>query len=93
MPQNFMRHYYDIYHLLNLKEVKEFIGTEYVAYKKERFGGDDTKISNSDAFKLNNLNDLRIFETAYTETQTLYYQGQINLREIISFINTHLNEL
>lgn len=53
--ENFMRHYYDIYHLLEYPQVQSFVGTkEYHAHKKERFrSGDNQNISENRAFFMN----------------------------------------
>jgi hypothetical protein len=49
-----MRHYYDVYALLQRPEVQAFIGTEaYTAHKAKRFrGGDNPNISQNEAFIL-----------------------------------------
>ena len=66
LPANFIRHYYDLCQLIDRADVQAFIGTEeYEIFKKERFGGDDTKISNSDAFKLHDATDRAVFEKEY----------------------------
>jgi hypothetical protein len=51
-PIDFMRHYYDIYGLLQRPEVQAFIGTaEYHAHKRKRFrGGDNPNIAQNQAF-------------------------------------------
>ena len=53
-PVNFLRHYYDLYHLLGLKRVQAFIGTEeYLAHKARRFRPQDEKdITKNQAFSL-----------------------------------------
>ncbi len=94
IPDNFMRHYYDIYYLLKLKDVQNFIGTQqYTDFKKERFCGDDISIINSDAFKIINTDDLELFQSEYNKTRALYYQGQIELMEILNFIGLYLDKL
>lgn len=45
MPQNFLRHYYDVYCLLGAADVQAFIGTEaYLAHKDARFPAADNKV-------------------------------------------------
>jgi Nucleotidyl transferase AbiEii toxin, Type IV TA system len=53
-PPNFLRHYYDIYSLLERSEVQAFIGTdEYVRHKDRRFRSLDNKnIAKNQAFIL-----------------------------------------
>lgn len=53
-PANFLRHYYDVFCLLDQPEVQDFIGTEaYLAHKDRRFPkADDQNISSNPAFSL-----------------------------------------
>ncbi|UQR68089.1 nucleotidyl transferase AbiEii/AbiGii toxin family protein [Bradyrhizobium sp. C-145] len=46
-PVGFMRHYYDVYELLQRKEVQDFIGTDaYKEHKQKRFRqGDNLNIA------------------------------------------------
>ena len=83
-PVNFMRHYYDIYCLLSVSEVKEFIGTEgYQAHKNKRFPKADNQIlSENQAFLLSDDETHRLFESAYQESSSLYYQDQPSFRDI-----------
>lgn len=91
LPVNFLRHYYDLYQLIEVKEVKEFIGTpEYEAYKKERFHGDDTKVSNSEAFRLTNKEERALFEKEYLNTKSLYFRGQPSFSEILDRLGKSL---
>jgi len=50
-PVNFMRHYYDVYSLLQRSEVQAFIGTdEYKAHKARRFRrADNPNIAQNEA--------------------------------------------
>ncbi len=67
LAANFIRHYYDLYQLINRSDVQQFIGTqEYEDFKKERFGGDDTRVATSDALKLSDPDDRALFEKEYT---------------------------
>ena len=44
LPRRFVRHYYDLYKLLELERVRRFIGTaEYQAYRREKLRGQDAK--------------------------------------------------
>jgi hypothetical protein len=53
-PVNFMRHYYDVYSLLQQPDVQAFVGTEaYRAHKAKRFRqGDNPNIAENQAFLL-----------------------------------------
>jgi hypothetical protein len=87
LPANFIRHYYDLYQLIDREDVQSFIGTlEYESFKKERFGGDDTKVSNSDAFKLTDATDRALFEKEYYRSASLYFKGRPSLDEILNRI-------
>lgn len=52
-PVNFMRHYYDVYSLLQLPEVQAFIGADaYRAHKAKRFSqADNPDIAQNQAFQ------------------------------------------
>ena len=54
-PIDFMRHYYDVYSLLQRPEVQAFVGTEpYRKHKQDRFRqGDNQNIAANEAFLLN----------------------------------------
>jgi hypothetical protein len=94
VPANFIRHYYDLYQLLDRADIRDFIGTEeYQSFKKERFGGDDTKISHSDAFKLTDPRDRALFEKEYFRSASLYFKGRPSLAEILARIGKDLGRL
>jgi hypothetical protein len=94
LPANFIRHYYDLYQLIQRSDVQSFIGTnEYEQFKKERFKSDDTKVSNSDALKLSDPDDLKIFESEYHRSEGLYYFGRPTLKEIITRFAKDLDRL
>lgn len=83
-PVNFMRHYYDIYCLLNVSEVKQFIGTdEYRAHKNKRFPKADNQIlAENQAFLLSDEQTYRLFESAYQDSASLFYQDQPRFKDI-----------
>lgn len=94
IPANFIRHYYDLYQLIDLKEIQAFIGTpEYENFKIERFGRDDTKISHSDAFKLSLPEDRDLFEKEYARSESLYFKGRPTLTAILERIAKDLDRL
>lgn len=94
LPANFIRHYYDLYQLLERQDVKKFIGTEeYQQFKKERFKSDDTKVSNSDAFTLSDSNDKAVFQKEYDRSSGLYYKGRPTLDEILKKFSEYLTKL
>ena len=85
-PRNFMRHYYDLYCLLDLQEIQSFIGTsEYQSRKVRRFrGSDELNISKNPAFFLNDPQEKALFESEYRKTSALYYSGQPDLEKILT---------
>jgi hypothetical protein len=95
MPQNFLRHYYDVYCLLDDPHVQKFIGSpEYIAHKDGRFPAADNKIiAENPAFRLEDPEVRRLFERAYEGTRALYYRGQPSLREILARIGEHIEQL
>ena len=93
LPANFMRHYYDLYKLLERDDVQAFIGTdEYEDFKKERFGRDDTRVRNSGGFNLS-PDDLNVFERAYARSEGLYFRGRPSFQEILARFAEHSNRL
>ncbi len=87
-PINFMRHYYDVYCLLEQPEIQEFIGTyEYKKHKKKRFrSGDNPSIKENEAFILSDMKTRKDFEKAYQDTRALYYKDQPELDLILKKI-------
>ena len=91
-PSNFLRHYYDVYCLLALPEVLEFVGTpEYAARKLQRFRtGDEQVIARNPAFLLENRTEFSRFEAEYQKTAALYYEGQPEFSAILARIRQHV---
>ena len=88
MPQNFLRHYYDVHCLLGDEAVQDFIGTDaYREHKKKRFPeADDPDISRNPAFSLEDPMKRELYERAYADTRALYYRGQPAFGDILSRI-------
>lgn len=94
-PANFMRHYYDIYCLLALPEVQDFIGTPaYEARKKQRFRqGDELVITQNAAFLLDDQAEQARFAREYQKTSSLYYKGQPELADILARIRQFIDKM
>lgn len=94
-PVNFMRHYYDVYCLLQMPEVQAFIGTpEYKTHKKKRFrAGDNPIIAENEAFMLNDATTRKIYANAYMGKSKLYYQTQPEFEDIMKLIAKYLEQL
>lgn len=93
---NFMRQYYDVYQLLQLQEIEDFTGTEeYKAHKADHFRGKDLEIpiSENDAFRLTGTALREEIKTRYQSTAPLYYKGQPDFDEMVSFIGGFLRKL
>jgi len=95
IPQNFLRHYYDIYCLLGDADVQAFLGTEaYVAHKDERFPAADNKvIAENAAFERSDRTTRDRFARAYAATSALYYRGQPSLDDILGRIQKYADRL
>ncbi|WP_205421273.1 nucleotidyl transferase AbiEii/AbiGii toxin family protein [Rhizobium terrae] len=87
-PVNFLRHYYDVYCLLDQPDVQTFIGTKaYNVNKDRRFPKLDNKvISSNPAFSLSEPVAFRRYEHAYEQTADLYHHGRPSLKEILARI-------
>jgi len=86
--ENFMRHYYDIYCLLEEKEVIDFIGTqEYFEHKKVRFRTNDLMdLTQNQAFQIDNPSVLLSYSEQYKISQSLYYKDKPGFEKIIKKI-------
>lgn len=94
-PANFLRHYYDLYCLLALDEVQEFIKTSaYEKRKQQRFrSGDELVIANNPAFTLTDQAQRDLFIKEYKKSSALYYQGQPEFEQILQRISQYINTL
>ncbi|MEI6050428.1 MAG: nucleotidyl transferase AbiEii/AbiGii toxin family protein [Bacteroidota bacterium] len=94
-PNNLMRQYYDVYCLLNNKNVLDFIGTtEYLAHKKERFQGADKDIPliEHPALLLTDIEIRKSFKKHYKDSSNLYYKEQPDFEVILSRIKEHIHK-
>jgi hypothetical protein len=94
-PGNFLRHYYDVYCLLELQEVQEFMNTSaYQERKQQRFrSGDELKIAKNPAFSLSDPAQRDLFAREYKKSSALYYQGQPDFGQLLARIGKHLNSM
>ena len=93
--KNFLRHYYDIYCLLEQAEVQAFIGsTAYQAHKQLRFPkADNQHIASNEAFLLSDPAVRTLYERKYRETAALYYAGQVPFATIFDRIAQYRDRL
>ncbi|AWI53384.1 MULTISPECIES: nucleotidyl transferase AbiEii/AbiGii toxin family protein [Aquabacterium] len=91
-PANFLRHYYDVYCLLQLDEIQTFMkDPAYQERKKQRFRtGDELVIASNPAFILKDADERKRFATEYRKTQALYYQGQPDFDALLARIEENI---
>jgi hypothetical protein len=94
-PINLMRHYYDVYSLLQRPDVQAFIGTaEYHAHKKKRFrGADNPDIAQNQAFILSDAKTRETYAKAYVESTALYFGDKPTFEQILKEIGTRIGQL
>lgn len=94
-PINFMRHYYDLYCLLQDEGVKKFIGTEdYKKHKLRRFRkADNPVIAENEAFLLSDPATRASYTANYKLTNALYYSTQPDFEEILTAIKNEIKNL
>ena len=92
-PANFLRHYYDVYCLLGLQEIQDFMKLpEYQRRKVERFrSGDELVIAKNPAFTLADSVQRGRFAREYHKSSTLYYQGQPDFDELLTRIGEYIH--
>jgi hypothetical protein len=91
-PRKFLRHYYDLYKLLELDRVTVFIGsTEYNAYKDKKLKTKDLEMFNSrKAFNIYYPEIYQLFEKEYLAVTVLFWvlPGP-RFKDVIERIRSH----
>ncbi len=89
-----MRHYYDLYKLLELERVKKFIGTtDYQTYKQEKLRGEDAKeFAPRSAFAITDDKTYRLFEKEFESISSLLLSPGPTFKEVLDRIRTHSGE-
>jgi hypothetical protein len=84
-----MRHYYDLYNLLQQQEVQDFIGTEpYRAHKAKRFRrGDEPDLTKNEAFNLRDAATRVLYTGAFKQSTALYYGAKPTFEEILKTLS------
>lgn len=95
MPQNFMRHYYDVYCLLAHDTVLAFLGSEnYKAHKAAKFTqNDEHDLRENEAFLLAAKETRKLYQDAYESTRALYYQDMPSFDAILERIAAYAERL
>jgi len=90
-PRYFLRHYYDLYMLLAVGRVKEFIGTEdYEAYKKQKLKTTDAKeFATREAFLLKDQRRLELFEREFEVVSFMLTPPRPSFADVIGRIREH----
>lgn len=94
-PADFLRHYYDVYCLLELPEVQEFMRTPaYQERKVQRFrSGDELVIAKNSAFILSDSVQRDLFAQEYQKSSALYYKGQPSFDQVLGRIRKYLDSM
>jgi hypothetical protein len=94
-PVGFMRHYYDVYSLLQRRDVQEFIGTQpYKAHKAKRFrGADNPAIAQNEAFILSDPEKRKTYADAFASSSALYYGDKRTFDQVLGEIGTWADRL
>lgn len=94
-PANFLRHYYDVYCLLDLQEVQDFMKTPaYQTRKQQRFRtGDELMISKNPAFTFSDPEQRELFAREYRKSSALYYRGQPDFDQVLARIGKYLDSM
>jgi len=87
-PPDFMRHYYDVYFLLQDPTVQGFVGTKgYLDHKAKRFPkADNQVIAENEAFMLSDAETRATLQKAYAASSALYFRGQPAFDDILGEI-------
>jgi hypothetical protein len=90
-PRQFMRHYYDLYKLLELERVREFVGTkEYEEYKKDKLRGlDAQEFAARTAFRITDDKTYRFFEQEFASIKDLLLSPGPTFKELMDRIRAH----
>ncbi|MFC1522041.1 nucleotidyl transferase AbiEii/AbiGii toxin family protein [Elusimicrobiota bacterium] len=88
LPRQFMRHYYDLYKLLEVERVAGFVGTkDYEEYKREKLRGKDGKeFVSKNAFVLSDEKTYRLFEKEFESMNSLLLSPGPTFKEMIDRI-------
>jgi hypothetical protein len=94
-PVAFMRHYYDVFCLLDRPDVQAFIGTdEYNAHKATRFRhGDNQIIAQNEAFLLSDPKTRKRYANAFEQSKALYYGDKPTFEQILGRIGEWIDSL
>ena len=95
MPVNFLRHYYDVYKLLETERVINFLGSdEYEQHKQRRFRAkDEIKIKDNPAFTLHDPKIKALYCKEFKNKSALYFGEQIYFEAILARICKYIHQM
>jgi hypothetical protein len=95
MPVNFLRHYYDVYKLLENQRVLDFIGTEdYQAHKQTRFRmADEADLTKNEAFIISDNATRTQYALEFQKKSAIYFGQQPLFDDILKRIKYHIRLL
>jgi hypothetical protein len=90
-----IRHYYDVYKLLENERVLKFIGSkEYIEHKNKRFRTQDKKdISKNLAFTIPDAEVRKLYNDEFKKKSKIYYGKQPEFGEILQRISEYIGRL
>jgi hypothetical protein len=90
-PRHFLRHYYDLYMLLDVGRVKAFIGTDdYEAYKKQKLKTTDAKeFASREAFLLEDPKRSALFEDEFEVMCFMLTPPRPSFADVLGRIREH----
>lgn len=94
-PINFIRHYYDVYQLLQTEQVKYFLRTDdYYLYKQEKFGIlNELDLTKNPAFQLSEPGEVDKFSSLYQKKAEIYFGVTPPFEKIIEYIKDNASML
>ncbi|MGM9455279.1 nucleotidyl transferase AbiEii/AbiGii toxin family protein [Legionella bozemanae] len=94
-PINFIRHYYDVYQLLQTEQVKNFLSTDdYYTYKQEKFGIlNELDLTKNPAFQLSEPGEVDKFSSLYQKKVEIYFGDTPPFEKIIEYIKNYVSTL
>lgn len=95
MPINFLRHYYDVYKLLDNERVQKFIGSDgYIKHKQLRLRGqDEIIIKNNPAFIMEDADTKMRYADEFRKKSAIYFGKQPSFEEIMESIKNQIDSL
>ncbi|MBK8869550.1 MAG: nucleotidyl transferase AbiEii/AbiGii toxin family protein [Elusimicrobia bacterium] len=90
-PRQFLRHYYDLFKLLEIERVRKFIGSEqYQTYKQEKLRGQDAReFESRKAFTFPDIKVYRLFEKEFQSMGSLLLAPGPSFKDVVIRVRKH----